>query len=193
MNKIIKRPTFSGNAMILVLITLVFYSFLNKTDSVKVIDKTLFEHKITNTVLKKHIERYDSIYGNYNEAKDKAIRILYFKEGDTHCFSIGYLVNIPFTTTFILCEPINGKQVVLVMYDLVNYFKIPERKAVEILKESNPNEYEVYIKGITDTLWIDGGWHIPEPQIIFSHFVGWTVKFDRYGNFMSAETPVVVW
>ena len=160
--------------------------FFNRLDIVTC--QSLYEYKITNTVLRKHIEHFDSIYGNDPAAKGKPIGISCSQNGNNIIFLIYYLVGNYDTRPFILCEPINGKQVILRMNDLVKFFQIPERKAVEIFKESFPEEYNDYMR--SDTLWINGQWHVPEPPVIFFHFVEWTLRFDRYGNFIGSDIPL---
>jgi len=180
--RILGNSTTCGKVTIaLVLTTFVFYSFLNKSDSVSVVDKTLFEHKITNPVLREQIERFDSVYGNDTAVKRNKIRgisITYSKNSGYYpddwvfnFFLIGYTDEINSMQPLIMCEPINGKPVVFKINDLLDYIEIPRRKSMEFLKESSPKEYDSLIElgALRD---------INTGSFQFS-FVQWMVIFDH--------------
>ena len=156
-----------------------------------VVDKTLFEHKIANPVLKEQIERFDSFYGNdpaVKRNKINGISITYSKNSGYYpddwvfnFFLIGYTDEINSMQPLIMCEPINGKPVVFKINDLLDYIEIPRRKSMEFLKESSPKEYDSLIElgALRD---------INTGSFQFS-FVQWMVIFDHNNNnFLRVDT-----
>ena len=108
------------------------------------IHKEVITHQILNSVLKRLLAEYNATYKNDPYAEGKGLRISCRMYTDSIYYKIGYASNMNEISGLIICEPVDGKDVSLIMFDLYHYFSLPSERSTEILKNSNPKALSKY-------------------------------------------------
>ena len=161
------------------------------TDSI--IPKEIITHKIVNKELKNLISEYDNTYSKYRDDPSMGISVYCYislyrvrpfaRLKNKITFSIGYMFDIGNKSNLIVCEPINGKEVSIVVQDLYNYITLPMEHSVELLKNSNLKQYQ----SIKESLKKHGNSY---RYFSTSSFVWWEITFDKQsGKLLKKYTP----
>ena len=179
-----KKQTLHFSCTIIIVIVLCFgcntkvVYFNYDTGSSDTIIKKVITHQILNPELKQLLTEYNAIYKDHPEVEGLGLCIYCRIYTDSIYYSIGYSFGINNISGLIICEPIEGKDVSLIMMDLYHDFSLPSERSIEILKNSNPEEYMTHKENQKATRWVKGGFEELFTMVI-SDFPGWNVVFDR--------------
>lgn len=154
----------------------VYYDY--GTGQKETIDRKIVTHEIKNPDLKRLLKEYNDTYKDSSVVKDLGLSLYCDVYSDSICYSIGYTINISSGTPSIVCEPIDGKEVTLFLWDLWKDFKLLPARANELLKESNPESYRQNKELEKKTSW-EKGQFIVWQDVATSSFPEWKVTFDR--------------
>ena len=142
-------------------------------------------HTITNQTLKQYIKKFDSTFADHPEVKGKGIALMYtVLSNDTIVYSIGYASVIESEIPVILCEPIHEKPVYLDILPLAKDFSLDQRKAIEVRKEAEMEEYKTFIDDInnrSDSI-------ISSYRIMIPHFAALDLVFDKNRHLVRVDT-----
>jgi len=104
-------------------------------------------------------------------------------------YSVTHSVDIGGKCPVIVCEPVNDKDVHIVLFDLYDQIQLPQQRRIELLKNSNHDEYETHKKLQRET-------EETEPKavdygiMITYDFVSWEIVFDKNtGKCLRKKTP----
>jgi len=148
------------------------------------IDKPLLLHEIKNETLKEYIARYDSAY---NEG-EKGIVVWCEKltfNGETK-YAIGYPIPSTFPSEpMILCEPINGRKVIMTFPDVMNDVVLAADRALELSKEVlSEEDYKEFKKIITSNKKAKYEEHIT----VLNEKISLSLTFDKNQNLVRVDT-----
>jgi len=154
------------------------------------ISKGIITHKIVDRKLINFISEFDKKYLLYSQRtryNNRGISLFCTIHSDSIVYYVSYMFDIgEGNYGIIVCEPINGKEVTMNVFNLHNHITLPRERSVELLKRSNPSEYR---------------WHKQKQReyantgsnyIYYSHssFPFWIITFDKHtGKVLSKYTP----
>ena len=158
------------------------------------IPKEIITHKIVSEELRNIILEYDTKYSHFvgllqNENYPLlCINISCVIRNNSIEYIVCYNVDIGNKVGMIVCEPINGKEVLIDMCDLRNQIELPKERSVELLKHSNLKQYDFHKSRQKE---IEGD---PEASdygyVIFNDFVEWGIVFAKHtGECLGKYTP----
>lgn len=157
------------------------------TDSEEHIYKEIITHKIINQELIDFIVKYDVMYAQSIADSTLGITIFCRVSKKTIAYSVSYSVNIGSELPVLLCEPINGRDVYLYLFDLHKQIILPRPRSVQLLKNSNAEQYEDYKRGQNELKkqGVDGISMIT----VTNSFPWWEIVFDKHtGKCLSKST-----
>ena len=150
--------------------------------------KKVITHQILNPELKQLLTEYNATYKDHPEVEGLGLYIYCRIYTDSIYYSVCYSSGINYVPGLIICEPIDGKDVSLIMADLYHDFSLPSERSIEILKNSNPEEYMTHKENQKATRWVKGGFKKPMTIVIFD-FPGWDIVFDRNHHLLRVGKP----
>ncbi|MDR2887009.1 MAG: hypothetical protein LBV26_03250 [Bacteroidales bacterium] len=150
--------------------------------------KEVIAHKIINPELKRLLTEYNTKYRNDPQVEGTGLCIYCHTYTDSICYDICYIAGINRISGLIVCEPVEGKDVSLIMIDLLNYFSLPTERSIEILKDSNPEEYLIHKENQKGLQRIKDEFE-RKITLVISDFPAWHVVFDRNNNLLRVIKP----
>lgn len=106
-------------------------------------------YKIKSNELISIVEKYDSLYSDLPEHKDRGLSIYHIRTfRDSTIYGISYASGITDGLPFILCEPINDKPVRFVPSPANGLFSLKPSKSAKIQRHLSPDEYLDYIDAV---------------------------------------------
>ena len=163
----------------------VYYDY--DTGSLDTIYKEVITHKILNPELKRLLIEYNDTYKDDPRVKGLGLYIHCYIHTDSILYIIGYSFGINHILGgLIICEPIDGKDVFLIMKDLHPDFSLSSERSIEILKNSNPEEYLMH-KEMQKSVSLFKGKILKERAIVIFDYPEWHVIFDRNNNLLRVE------
>ena len=156
------------------------------TESEELIHQEIVMHRIVNDDLKNLIVEYDKMYAQYVADSTLGITVYCRIFNRKIIYSVNYTVNIGRKSPVLLCEPINGREIHIDFGDLYKQIQLPFPKSVELLKKSDPEQYEDYVR--EQKLVEEEG--VTYVKATVSDFVTWEIVFDKYtGECLRKHTP----
>ena len=157
------------------------------TGSDELIYKEIAMHKIVDEELINLIVEYDKMYSQFVDST-LGIIVLCRVIDKTISYTVTYTFGLGGKTPMLLCEPINGREVHVVLLDLYKQIQLPFMRSVELLKNSHPKQYEYY-KLMQKEAEKEGAIYIID---VHSSFVEWNIVFDKHtGKRLKKNTPDV--
>jgi hypothetical protein len=160
----------------------VYYNY--DTGTQETIYKKVITHQILNPELKRLLSEYNAIYKDAIDIEGLGLQISCKIYTDSIYYIIGYAFGINHIPGLIICEPVDGKDVSLIMADLFHHFSLPSEHSIEILKNSNPKEYLWHKENQKKTQWVNGKFESVVTSVI-SDFPEWHITFDRNYNLLN--------
>ena len=156
------------------------------TNSEDIIYKEITTHKIVNEELIDLIVKYDEMYSQFISDSTSGITIFCKVSDKTITYSVSYTVGFGSQFPIILCEPINGREVHIKLDELHKQIQLPFQRSVELLKNSDKQEYEYY-KIMQKEVEKEG---VTYKRDVTNDFVHWSITFDKYtGKCLRKKTP----
>lgn len=150
--------------------------------------RNMLEYTILNESLKNELIQYDNRFKDFEEAQNKGLTITLSEVfRDSIKYTITYSTGLNSGNPVILCEPIDGKPVILELAPLYGEFELPVKKAIELVKYSNPEEYEMHKSYIDNFEIVDGDTMRPRITVL-SDFVNLILVYDRDYNLIRRDT-----
>ena len=162
----------------------------NKLSSDELSVDELLVHRITNERLKAELIEFDRTFSDYPSAQGRDLYIsIYDICQDSMTYWIGYMSGINITVPIVVCEPVNGKNVYLLLEGLGNDFNLDLRKRLEVLKNATPDEYLTHKRAMETPTIIDGNREYGPVIIdVIFDFVGLRLVFDHNQNLIRKDT-----
>ena len=179
------------NSFMLVCITLLLLSFTPHTNCQNMvyadnIPKEIITHRIKSKELRDFILEYDNKFSQYApNGASTGIIVSYSTHDGLLEYTVSYMTDIGNKTGVIVCEPINGKEVSIHIPELRNQIALPRERSVELLKNSNPEQYEFH-------KLMQKEYEAKKKDYKYNRaggFVEWKIIFDYRGNLLSRDTP----
>jgi hypothetical protein len=148
----------------------------------EMINKSLLLHEIKNETLKEYIARYDSVY---NEG-EKGIAVWSETSNDITKYTIGYYdpSTLP-SAPMIKCEPINGREIIMIFRDFTDDIELAADKALELSRDVvSEKDYKEFKKIITANK--KAKYH--ELLMVMNDKIGLTLNFDKDHNLIRVDT-----
>ncbi|MDH8701705.1 hypothetical protein M2138_001054 [Dysgonomonadaceae bacterium PH5-43] len=188
--KCLRPVRITTNIFVLLVVSYVFFIACSSDTKIEteerccdeMINKSLLEHKIKNETLKEFIARYDSLY---NEG-EKGIVVWCEMSNYTTRYTIGYYdpSTLP-TAPMIKCEPINGREIIIVFCDFMSDIELVADKALEFSREAvSEKAYKEFKKIVTANKKSDYEEHI----ISINDKISLTLNFDKDNNLIRVDT-----
>lgn len=162
----------------------VYYDY--DTKSPGMIDEKVVMHKIVNPELKHLIIEYNDKYKNDTIVRDLGLSISCKIFSDSIRYTIGYAHGFSSFPGVILCEPVDNKDVYLMIWDVLHDVSLPLNRGIELLKDANPKSYRSNKELQKDTKWSNGSFE-EMTEITFSDFPCWEVVFDKDNHLLRVQ------
>ena len=152
------------------------------------IARNLLEHTIINENLKDELIRFNDRFKDYESAKGRGLSISISQIfPDSIVYDIGYSAGLNYEIPVLMCEPIDGKPVILELSFLWDEFKLPKRKAIELKKHASLKEYQMHKECIDHFEIVDGDTARTDITVLFD-FVRLSLVYDRDHNLIRRDT-----
>lgn len=153
------------------------------------IARELLEHTLVNDSLKEELIRFNERFKDYESAQGRGLEISVWRiSPDSIEYTIGYAAGLNSEDPALICEPIDGKPVILTFPLLWDEFSLPKRKAIEVKKFTSLKEYQMHKQDmITITVLNDKDTLLSNTTVLF-HFVSLRLVYDREHHLLRRDT-----
>lgn len=153
------------------------------------IARELLEHTLVNDSLKEELIRFNERFKDDESVQGLGLEISVWRiSPDSIEYTIGYAAGLNSEDPALICEPIDGKPVILTFPLLWDEFKLPKRKAIEVKKFTSLKEYQMHKQDmITITVLNDKDTLLSNTTVLF-HFVSLRLVYDREHHLLRRDT-----